>query len=268
MPNIPRLAVIASPALYDLWSHEAIRPDLLEINTWTPPEEVRLFQAFRPAQPMILHGGNLLGAPLTPSQEQQLSALVKQTSALWVSAHISLWPWKTLQDARRRGRQPTALDLGDHLEAFFTRVRTLREQLGIPLLLGNAPSLPGFEKDPEGDPVTIAAVLEATGCNFLLDLSSAQTAAANWGQPPELYLERLPLGRVMEVHISAPSRLEDGRQMDAHEALREEDYYLLDWLLGRVRPQVVTLEYWKEPQALLEQVIRLKSELARLSISA
>lgn len=265
MSNPPRLAVTASSILYDLWNQEAIRPDLLEINTWTPPEEVRLFRSLRPAQPMILHGGNLLGAPLTPPQEQQLSALVKETSALWVSAHISLWPWKTLQDARRRGRQPTALDLGEHLEKFFVRVRTLREHLGIPLLLENAPSLPGFDRDPESDPVTIAAVLEATGCNFLLDLSSAQTAAANWGQSPELYLERLPLGRVVEVHISAPSQLGDGRQMDAHETLREEDYYLLAWLLSRVRPQVVTLEYWKEPQALLEQVVRLKSELSRLA---
>jgi hypothetical protein len=264
MPNAPRLAVTASAVLHDLWSREAVRPDLLEVNTWSPPEEIRLFRNLRPAQPMLLHGSNLLGAPLTPQQEQELCTLAKDTSSLWVSAHIALWPWKALQEARQRGRQPTALDLGSHLEGFFVRVRTLREQLGIPLLLENAPGLPGFRNDPESDPVTIAAVLEATGCNFLLDLSYAQTAAANWGQSPEQYLARLPLRRVVEIHVSAPSQLKDGRQMDAHEPLREEDYYLLTWLLERTRPQVVTLEYWKDPQALLEQVTRLRSQLARL----
>jgi uncharacterized protein (UPF0276 family) len=262
MPPI-RLAVMASAALYDLWADKAVRPDLLEISTWTPLEEVHLYRQLLPDQPLLVHGGNLLGAPLTEAQAQALGALVKETGTPWVSAHISLWPWKVLQEARQRGRQPTALDLGSHLEDFFVRVRTLREYLGIPVMLENAPGLPGYSNDPESDPMTIAAVLEATGCSFLLDLSYAQTAASNWSLTPEQYLDRLPLDRVVEMHLSAPSMMENGRLMDAHDPLREEDYYLLGQLLGRCAPQVATLEYWREPQALRQQVVRLKKELAR-----
>ncbi|MGB9723436.1 MAG: DUF692 family multinuclear iron-containing protein [Chloroflexia bacterium] len=257
-----RLAVTASPALLEVWDQEAARPDLLEVTTWMPVEEVRRFRALVPDRPLLLHGGNLLGAPLLEVQVRELGVLLQETGSPWLSAHISLWPWKVLQEARLHGRRPTALDLGPHLEAFFSRVRALREQLGVTLLLENAPGLPGFEHDPESDPETIAAVLEATGCPLLLDLSYAQTAADNWGLSPEEYLRRLPLDRAMEVHLSAPGRLENGRRIDAHEALREEDFALLDWLRQRANPQVLTLEYWKDSHALLVQMIRLKKELA------
>lgn len=261
-PGAVQLAVIASPALVEVWAQEVARPDLLEVTTWMPLEEVRRFHALLPDRPLLLHGGNLLGAPLLEVQVRELGILLQETGSPWLSVHISLWPWKVLQEARQRGRQPSALDLGPHLEAFFARVRALREQLGVSLLLENAPGLPGFERDPESDPETIAAVLEATGCSFLLDLSYAQTAAGNWGLSPEEYLARLPLDRVVEVHLSAPGRLEDGRPVDAHEALREEDFALLGWLRRHTAPRVITLEYWKEPRALLEQMVRLKKELA------
>lgn len=257
-----RLAVMASPTLADLWIEEAVRPDLLELTTWMSLDEIRRYRELTPGEPLLLHGGNLLGAALTAAQEESLLQQVLETRTPWVSAHISLWPWRILNDARQRGRQPSALDLGPHLEDFFARVRALRERIGVALVLENAPGLPGMEKDPENDPETIAAVLEATGCSFLLDLSYAQTAASNWGLRPEDYLRRLPLRRVVEIHLSAPGRLEDGRLVDAHEPLREEDYALLAWLLEHTSPQVVTLEYWKEPRALMEQVIRLKDELA------
>jgi len=262
MPPI-QLAVMASAALYDLWSDKAVHPDLLEVSTWTPAEEIRLYRQLLPDRPLLVHGGNLLGAPLTAAQAQALLTLVQQAGAPWVSAHIALWPWKVLQEARQRGRQPTALDLGSHLEGFFVRVRTLREHLGVPIVLENAPGLPGYANDPESDPLTIASVLEATGSSFLLNLSHAQTAASNWGLPPEHYLERLPLDRIVEIHLSAPSLLEGGRLVDGHEPLREEDYYLLSRLLERCSPQYVTLEYWKEPAALRQQVLRLKKELSR-----
>ncbi len=261
MPSI-ELAVMASQPLVDLWAEDSVHPDLLEAVTWMSLDEIRMFHQLLPDQPLLLHGGNLLGAPLTEAQEAELHQLIEEAGAPWVSAHISLWPWRVLQDARQRGRQPSALDLGSHLENFFARVRSLREHLGVQLLLENAPGLPGMKNDPESDPETIAAVLEATGCSFLLDLSYAQTAASNWGYAEaERYLERLPLGRVVEVHLSAPSLLEDGRLVDAHEPLREQDYYLLEWLLQRTSPHVVTLEYWKEPRALFDQVLRLKEEL-------
>ncbi len=257
-----RLAVFASPTLLQLWPQKALRPDLLEVTTWMEQAEIERYRTLVPDQPLLLHGGNLLGEALPEDQKNALRRLVQITETPWLSVHISLWPWQILQEAQRQGRQPTVLDLGGHLQEFFIRVRALREDLGVPLVLENAPGLPGMANDPESDPETIAAVLEATGCSFLLDLSYAQTAAQNWGYAdPHAYLERLPLDRVVELHLSAPRRRQDGRLMDAHESLREEEYALLEWLHRRVSPQIVTLEYWKDPRELAGQVVRLREVL-------
>lgn len=259
-----RLAILASQTLADLWPQEAIRPDLLEVTTWMDLEQIVFFRDLLLDEPLLLYGGNLLGVPLSEEDETHLRLLVAQTGTPWLSVRISLWPWKAMQEARKRGGRPSALDLGTHLEEFFSRVRALRECLNIPLLLENTPSLPGMKNDPENDPETIAAVLQATGCSFLLDLSCAQAAARNWGyENPRHYLAALPLDRVVEIHLSAPSPRIDGQLANTHESLREEDYLLLDWLLARTTPQVVTLEYWKDPGALSEQILRLKRELAR-----
>jgi uncharacterized protein (UPF0276 family) len=56
-------------------------------------------------------------------------------------------------------------------------------------------------------------------------------------------------------------RMRDGRLCDAHEPMQEMDYALLEWVLGRTHPQVVTLEYVRDPAALREQLARLRQIL-------
>jgi|YelNatPaOPRAMG01_1025707.scaffolds.fasta_scaffold69724_2 uncharacterized protein (UPF0276 family) len=258
-----QLAVVASATLAGLWDEPLARPDAIEVPAWTLPEQVALYQLLLD-RPFLLYGGNLLGRPLEPAREIELRALIERTRTPWLSARICLWPWEVIQEARRQGRKPSALDLGEELRNFFARVRHLRETVRVPILLENPPGLPSVEEDPESDPETITAILEATGCAFLLDLSHAQAAARTWGfSDPREYLRQLPLDRVVELRLSVPRPGLGSRLVDAHQALREEDYHLLDWLLQRSEPQVVTLDYSKEPRALLEQIIRVREELAQ-----
>ena len=74
------------------------------------------------------------------------------------------------------------------------------------------------------------------------------------------YLDRLPLDRVVQIHVSGP-RMRNGRLADVHEPLQEIDYALLDFILAKTCPQVVTLEYVRERDALREQLYRLASVL-------
>ena len=71
------------------------------------------------------------------------------------------------------------------------------------------------------------------------------------------YLDSLPLKHVVQVHVSGP-RIRDGRLVDAHEPMQEIDYALLDYDLSRTQPQVVTLEYIRDRDALHEQLGRLR----------
>ena len=67
------------------------------------------------------------------------------------------------------------------------------------------------------------------------------------GRHVRSYLEKLPLERTMQIHVSG-IREQYGRLRDAHESLQEEDYIVLKWLLGKSKPLVVTLEYFREQE--------------------
>jgi hypothetical protein len=71
------------------------------------------------------------------------------------------------------------------------------------------------------------------------------------------YVDDLPLERVRQIHISGP-RVRNGHFYDAHEDLGKEDYELLKWVLMRIKPEIVTLEYFKDRDKIREQLIRIE----------
>jgi len=109
----------------------------------------------------------------------------------------------------------------------------------------------------EAQPQAVSEVIERTGCSLLLDLGRARVSAAALGMDVHGYLSDLPLERTVHVHLSGP-RMRDGRLFDAHEPMQETDYALLEWVLGRTHPQVVTVEYVRDAVALREQLVRLR----------
>ena len=77
------------------------------------------------------------------------------------------------------------------------------------------------------------------------------------GISPVEYLKQLPLHKVRQIHLSGP-RPRSGYLYDAHEAMGEEDYALLEWALGQTDPEVVTLEYFREREALAHTGVPVK----------
>jgi uncharacterized protein (UPF0276 family) len=113
------------------------------------------------------------------------------------------------------------------------------------------------------DPAFISSVAEQADCGFLLDLAHARVAAHYLGQPARDYLARLPLDRLVEIHVSGPrpGPYPDRRLIDAHQPMREADYDLLEWVLDRTRPRAVTLEYSKDRAQIVAQLVRLRALL-------
>ncbi len=95
--------------------------------------------------------------------------------------------------------------------------------------------------DPLGEPEFLRSILAAPRTHLLLDLHNVYTTAVNAGFEPERYIERLPLERVIEIHVSGgsysePTWLPSGRalRLDSHDsAVPEEVWRLLDWTLPR-----------------------------------
>ena len=132
---------------------------------------------------------------------------------------------------------------------------------GLPIILENLSSLPDEKYHYQADPDIITEIMETTDSGLLLDIAHARLAASFQGRHVRSYLEKLPLERTMQIHVSG-IREQYGRLRDAHESLQEEDYIVLKWLLGKCQPQVVTLEYFREQATLRKQLWALREIIA------
>jgi uncharacterized protein (UPF0276 family) len=99
--------------------------------------------------------------------------------------------------------------------------------------------------DPLEEPAFIARCLGGPRTHLLLDLHNVHTMACNLGFDPAAYLDRLPLERVIEIHVSggsqsSPRWLPSGHvlRLDSHDSAVPEAVW---GLLERVRPRCPNL---------------------------
>ncbi|MDQ7794488.1 MAG: DUF692 family protein [bacterium] len=262
------LAANCSPALLALLERE---PDLVDLVKMYPrtllahQDALRgLYQAGR----ILLHG---LVQTSSPGDDRfagefdphSLLQAIKLAGSRYLSVHLG-YPAMDLE----------AVGADIVLERIVADVRILEattllpvhlenEPVGVPAL--GQPAFPAFT----GDPRFISRVVDAAGCQFLLDLAHAQVTSWYRGETVGDYLSWLPLDRVEEIHISGPAVV-DGVLDDWHEEIGGEGYELLRWALHRCRPRVLTLEYGgmreqdqirSDPGALRRQMGRLRELL-------
>jgi len=90
-------------------------------------------------------------------------------------------------------------------------------------------------------------VIQDTGCMLLLDLAHARITADSLGMDVKDYITRLPLGRLVEMHITG-IQTHNGVLTD-HFGLGQKDWEILDWALDQIRvgkwkkPKIVAFEY-------------------------
>jgi uncharacterized protein (UPF0276 family) len=125
--------------------------------------------------------------------------------------------------------------------------------------------------DPLDEPAFLGRVLSTPRTHLLLDLHNVHTTAVNAGFEPWEYVQRLPLERVIEIHVSGgvdsdPAWLEsrETRRLDSHDdAVPEAVWRLLERTVP-LCPNVrgVTLERM-EGSVGQEDVRLLRDELRR-----
>lgn len=245
-----------SPGLVALLDARQIPLDGVEFNPFTSPKQIEALRAEYPGLPFQFHASNVGRVPFSRRKLVRYNQVCSEST--WVSIHLSLVPSLTLFCAFRLGmRLPMASS--QRLESRFMRqVQQLAAKISLPLILENMPATTLLDNNFESDPDTILRLTSALNTGLLLDLAHARVAAAFHSLDVKEYLARLPLERVREIHISG-TREAQGVLRDAHEPLGEADYELLAWVLQRTRAEMVTLEYFREDQAALkEMLIRLR----------
>ncbi len=186
---------------------------------------------------------------------------IARTGTPWCSAHLGF----SAARVRHNGQHMLPLSEPVPQDALFhticSNVRALADAIPVLVVLENLNYCPGGAYEHVCEPEFIADVIEKTGTDMLLDLGHALVSAAWLGIPIDAYLARLPLDRVVEVHVSGP-RMREGHLTDVHETLLDDHYALLEEVLRTVSPRALTIEYQRDEAALREQLTRLRRILA------
>lgn len=193
--------------------------------------------------PLLTHGLTMsLGStdPLDPAYMRELRGFLDRVSPPFHSDHLCFCgiEGRILHDLLPL---PLTRAAASHAAA---RVREASERLARPMSVENITHylVPGHASIAEADFIT--EVVERAGCGLLLDVNNVYVNAQNYGFDPRAFLARLPLARVVQIHVAGHERIEeDDVILDSHGAsVIDPVLELLAWVIERTGPLPVLLE--------------------------
>jgi uncharacterized protein len=151
--------------------------------------------------PVALHGVGLsIGSidPLDMDYISGLRALRERVGARWISDHIA-WTGH----GGRYGHDLYPVPFSEEcLRHVARRVCQVQDYLEAPLVLENPSTYLEFAGSTLSEAEFIAALLEETGAGLLLDVNNVYVNAHNHDFDAHAYLRRLPLDRVVQLHVA------------------------------------------------------------------
>jgi uncharacterized protein (UPF0276 family) len=226
------------------------------------------------AIPIVLHCASMSVAGFVPPADATLDAIAREaerTRTPWIGEHLAFVSADATDEEGGTAGAPTELTYTvcpqlseETVERVACNLATLLPRFGAPLILENSPQyfpVPGSTMNMVD---FIGAVLSRCGVGLLLDLSHFLITMLNTGGDAANEIDRLPLERVVEIHISGLS-LQSGVVWDDHATPAPAAVFdLLERVLARARPRALTLEYnWSPhfPRAVLESHVERVSRM-------
>ena len=192
--------------------------------------------------PIVTHGLSLsLGGPdpLDGDALRALGAFLRDVQTPWHSDHLS---FGAVDGTMLHELLPVPFSRAA-VRHISERIARVEDALGVPFAVENITyyeSGTGSEMD-EGD--FVSEVLRSSGAGLLLDVNNVYVNGKNHGFEPRVVLEKLPLERVVQIHVAGHDATEPELLIDTHaEPLLEDVYALLAWVLERTGPVPVLLE--------------------------
>jgi len=253
--------VVDGPAL-DLSFLEVSPENYMRRGGYYPAQLERLRERY----PLVSHGLTLsIGAIDAPSKDylNELRREIGRLESPWHSDHLcfaSAGP-RMLHDLL-----PLKFSR-ENVARVAERARHVQDVLGVPFALENISYYAHLGRPEMPETEFVSEVLERSGAGLLLDVNNAFVNAENHGGDPREFVARMPLDRVLEIHVAGHLRRPDGLILDTHgEGVAEEVLGLLEWTLERTGPVPVLLERDNSVpplQDLLAEVKRLQVVYAR-----
>ncbi|HET9960415.1 MAG TPA: DUF692 domain-containing protein [Polyangiaceae bacterium] len=212
-----------------------------------------LLERIRRDARLALHGVSLsIGSvdPLNCDYVAELASLARECEATLVSDHLcfasigghyahDLWPLPYTDEA---------------LEWVVDRARAVAARLPCPFLLENVSSYVEYEASTLSEWEFLGEVCERADIGILLDLNNVVVSAKNHGFSAEKYVDALPRGRVLQIHLAGHTDWGTHAIDDHASAVSDEVWSLYRRALQRFGP-VPTIVEWDDaipPLATLE----------------
>ncbi len=231
--------------------------DGIEVGRWLSIEQICEYRQKFPSLSFLFHGSNMIAeVGEGTGVEQRIQEYLSATGSAWFSVHLMVWHAGEIERLMTGERLPLP-DPDEALERLLSRLEQVKRLVAVPVLIENLEPLPFDGYDFWSRPEYIRRALDCSGCGFLLDIGHLRVGAERMAMDEKTYLDQLPLEKVVEVHASGPRRRR-GRLLDSHEHMQVADYRLLEHVISRQEPQVVTLEYTRDRDHLSQQLSRLR----------
>jgi uncharacterized protein len=218
--------------------------------------------------PLTAHGVGLsigTDVPLDLAYLDEVASIVERLEAPHYSEHLAF--------TRVPGRDLANLlplpKTEEVAEQIIAKVRAVQSRVPVPFLLENITYVFEWPDSRMSDAQFLNLICRETGAGLLLDVENVFLNSRNHGFDPRGFLDELDAGLVQEVHMAGGVTVGDavGRPIlaDSHShPIPQEALDLLDYALGRHRPQTIILERddrLDEGEEILEDVARIRARV-------
>jgi len=222
---------------------------------------LEMLQTARRDWPVVTHGlTTCLGStePFDIEYLRELRNFLHQVEVPWHSEHLCLG---TVDDRFFHDLLPIPFT-EEAATVASERLEEVRDAIDKPLALENVSYYAPQGTDGLEEADFVVEVLERTDAKLLLDVNNIYVNSRNFGFEPRAYIDKIPVDRVVQIHVAGHFVRDDGLRIDTHgEPVPDDVYTLLDYALRKVGPVPVLLERDNNIPPLDE----LLSEIDRLS---
>lgn len=219
------------------------RPEVLEVmpdHFFAQPSAI---EPLADLCPLVMHDVGLsVGTAGPPDTERldRIADLVRRARPRWFSDHLCL------------SRGPDGTDLGHLgplwyseglLRQVIETVQRWQDRLGVPVALENITAPFVIPHADYTEPAFLRAVVEATGCGVLLDLTNLWINSQNMGFDPLARLAEYPLEAVVQVHLAGGFEGDGAWWIDSHtRPVADASFDLLAALRHRAPVECIIIE--------------------------
>jgi uncharacterized protein (UPF0276 family) len=129
------------------------------------------------------------------------------------------------------------------VDTVVARLREAQDHLDVEVAVENVSYYAAQAEDPLLEIDFLLEVLGRSDAKLMLDVNNVYVNSQNFGFDPKLWIDKVPVERVVQMHVAGHYIRQDGLRIDTHgEAICQGVYELLDYTLRRVGPVPVLLE--------------------------